>query len=131
MRFCVVWALCVVLTLLTHSSCRAQASPTAAPSATPSAVDIARDRLDTMLRTGYADPTWFSASFLAQVPASKVDDVIATMKSALGTYRSLEFTPANFIAHFSKGSDDILIHLDADYKINGLFFKPPNFEKSS
>ena len=104
------------------------ASPTSAPTA---AIQLARQRLDAMLRTGHADPAWFSASFLAQIPASKVDEVIAGLTTMLGPYRNLEFTPAKFIAHFANGTDDVLIHLDADDKIDGLLFKPPILATSS
>jgi beta-lactamase class A len=90
-----------------------------------SPVDVARSRIDTMLRTGHSDPTWFSAAFLAQVPASKVDELIASLKSSLGEYQSVEFTPGKFIAHFAKGTDDVLIHLDSNSKIDGLLFRPP------
>jgi len=63
-----------------------------------------------MLRTGHADPAWFSATFLAQVPASKIDEVIASLKSSLGEYRSVEITPAKFVA-FKGGSDVGVINL--------------------
>ena len=78
-----------------------------------------------MLRTGHSDAAWFSASFLAQIPATKVDEVIAQISGMLGDYRSLEFTPAKFVAHFAKGTDGVLIHLDAANKIDGLLFQPP------
>jgi len=78
-----------------------------------------------MLRTGHADSSWFSAGFLAQIPVNKIDDVIASLKNGLGEYRSLTFTPEKFIATFAKGSDDIIIHLDGDNKIDGLLFRPP------
>ncbi len=78
-----------------------------------------------MLRMGHADSTWFSDKFLAQVPASKVDEVIASLKVSLGDYQTVEFTPTKFIAHFAKGTDDVLIHLDANNKIDGLLFRPP------
>jgi beta-lactamase class A len=90
-----------------------------------SPVDLARSRIDAMLRTGHADAAWFSAIFLAQVPASKYDEIIASLKNSLGDYQSVEFTPTKFIAHFSKGTDDVLIHLDANNKIDGLVFRPP------
>ncbi len=115
----------------------AQPGPSASPSASASsaaatsAIELARSRLDTMLRTGHADPSWFSASFLGEIPAGKVDEVIAGVTATLGSYRSLEFTPGKFIAHFAKGTDDVLIHLDADDKIDGLLFKPPVLAKSS
>jgi hypothetical protein len=83
-----------------------------------------------MLATGRADASWFSASFLSQVSASQVDAVIASLTTALGPYRSVEFTPTKFIAHFAKGTDDVLIHLDADMKIDGLIFKPPAISTS-
>jgi hypothetical protein len=106
----------------------ASTSPSPAPSASSSqaaAIEVARSRIDAMLRTGHADPAWFSANFLAQIPASKVDEVIAGLTGDLGAYQGVEFTPDKFIAHFAKGTDDILIHLDADEKIDGLLFKPP------
>lgn len=78
-----------------------------------------------MLRTGHADPAWFSQSFLEQVPASKVDETIASLTAQLGAYQSLEFAKTKFVAHFAKGTDDVLIHLDAEDKIDGLFFRPP------
>lgn len=113
---------CLALALLATTP-----SPTPSPS-TPSqsaGIERARTRLDTMLRTNHADPSLFSASFLAEVSAAEVDSVIATIIKTLGPYQSVEFTPTRFIAHFAKGTDDILIHLDTDMKIDGLLFKPP------
>jgi hypothetical protein len=104
-------------------------SPSPAPAVSPAAlspgIELARSRIDTMLRTGHADASWFSASFLAQVSVSQVNVVLAGLTSALGAYQSVEYTPTNFIAHFAKGTDDVQIHLDADMKIDGLLFKPP------
>lgn len=102
------------------------ASAQQAPS--PAATDpiaFARDRIDAMLRTGHADASWFAQSFLDKAPASKVDDAIADLKSTLGDYKSVEFAQTRFIAHFAKGTDDVLIHLDAGYRIDGLLFRPP------
>ena len=39
--------------------------------------------------------------------------------------------PGVFIAHFTGGTDDVLIHLDTDNKIDGLLFKPPAIKTSS
>jgi len=102
-------------------------SPAAAvsPAAIPPGIELARSRIDTMLRTGHADASWFSASFLAQVSVPQVDAVLAGLTAALGAYQSVEYTPTNFVAHFAKGTDDVQIHLDADMKIDGLLFKPP------
>jgi hypothetical protein len=108
-----------------QSSPAPAATATPSPSASVSPLDIARSRLDTLLRTGHADPAWFSATFLAEYPASKIDDIVTSLKSTLGEYRSLEFTPSNFVAHFAKGTDDIRIHLDANNAIDALLFRPP------
>ena len=100
------------------------ASPSPAPSTTPS-IGLAQNRIDTMLRSGHADPTWFSDSFLRQIPASKVDQVIAALTAQLGAYQTVELGTDKFVAHFAKGTDDVLIHLDAGGKIDGLLFRPP------
>ena len=106
-------------------------NPSPVPSAASSPIDVARSRVDTMLRTGHADASWFADSFLAQVTVSQVDDAIASLTKALGPYASLDVTPEKFVAHFAKGTDDVLIHLDAQYKIDGLLFKPPAIAASS
>jgi len=137
-----VWPTCLItlcLALLCSSAASIAAndpSPNPSASITPtmapmSPVDLARSRIDTMLRTGHADSTWFSATFLAQIPASKVDEVITGLKSTLGEYKLVEFTPAKFVAHFAKGTEDVIIHLDADDKIDGLLFRPPALAASS
>lgn len=115
-------------------SVAAEPSPSSSPSVVPSpnaVMDLTRSRIDAMLRSGHSDAAWFSASFLAQIPTSKVDEIVASLRSSLGAYQSVEYTPTKFIAHFAKGTDDILIHLDADNKIDGLVFRPPVLAASS
>jgi hypothetical protein len=84
-----------------------------------------------MLRSGHSDAAWFSATFLAQIPTSKVDEIVASLKSLLGAYQSVEYTPTKFVAHFAKGTDDVQIHLDANLKIDGLIFGSPVLAASS
>ncbi len=84
-----------------------------------------------MLRTGHADASWFSADFLAQVSAAEVNAVIAGLPATLGAYQNVEYTPSKFVAHFAKGTMDVVIHLDSDMKIDGLLFKPPEIAASS
>jgi len=137
-----VWPICLVTLCLALFCSSAPSIAATDPSPNPSAsitpttapmspVDLARNRIDTMLRTGHADSTWFSATFLAHVPASEVDQVIAGLKGTLGEYKSVEFTPAKFVAHFAKGTDDVIIHLDADNKIDALLFRPPALAAAS
>ena len=104
-------------------------APAVSPAAVPPGIELARSRIDTMLRTGHADASWFSAGFLAQVSVPQVDAVLAGLTATLGAYQSLEYTPTKFIAHFAKGTDDVQIHLDAEMKIDGLLFKPPVLAK--
>lgn len=105
----------------------------AAPSPSPAPAGIAAARLDTMLRSGHADPKWFATAFLAQIPASQVDAAIASLAPSLGAYQSVEATanPNVFTAHFARGTDLVLIYIDADGKIEGLLFRPPILAASS
>jgi hypothetical protein len=84
-----------------------------------------------MLRSGHADAAWFSASFLAQVSVAKLDAILAQITVGLGAYKSVDGAQGDYIAHFEKGTDEVLVHLDADTKIDGLFFKPPKPQTSS
>jgi beta-lactamase class A len=122
---------CVVVALLGAAPSPSPSASSSSSPAQPAGIELARSRVDTMLRTGHADPAWFSASFLAQIPASYVDQVIAGLTKRLGAYQSVEFTPEKFVAHFSGGTDDVLIHLDADSKIDGLLFRPPVVKTAS
>ena len=105
--------------------------PSPAPAVTPppamaAAVELARSRVETMLRTGSADATWFSSDFLGQISIAQVNGVLTNLLKTMGPFQSLEYTPQKFVAHFAKGTDDVLIHLDSDNKIDGLLFRPPN-----
>jgi beta-lactamase class A len=128
-----------MLGLLLVCSATAQTpTPNPGPSSSLSPIDFGKNRIDTMLRTGHADPAWFSASFLSQLPASKLDEITASLVGALGAYQSVECTaaqtestPTQCVAHFAKGTDAILIHLDADDKVDGIFFRPPVTSTSS
>ena len=90
------------------------------------AASLAQTRVDTMLRTGHADPAWFSAEFLAQANATQIDAVIASLTPSVGVYQSLAPTasPNRFVARFSKGTVDVFIHFDAQEKIDGFFLRP-------
>ncbi|HEY1883967.1 MAG TPA: hypothetical protein VGG51_13100 [Candidatus Cybelea sp.] len=115
----------IILALLAVWFLAAAVPALAQTSAPTSATDIAKSRLETMLRNGHADPAWFSAEFLAQIPASKIDDVIANLKSSLGAFEKVEVVQTKFVAYFAKGTDDVTIQLDGDNKIALLLFKPP------
>jgi len=78
-----------------------------------------------MLTSGHADPAWFSAAFLAQVPVASVDTLIAQLAAALGAYKGIDGENGDYTVRYEKGTDEVLIHLDADNKIDAFLFKPP------
>ena len=106
-------------------------SPTPAASSPAPLSEFARARVDTLLRTGHADPSWFAPDFLAQVPASQVDAIVAQLGASLGAYQSIDGTQGDYTARFAKGTVEVLVHLDAQNRIDGLFFKPPHASGSS
>jgi beta-lactamase class A len=93
---------------------------------TPQPPSLAQSRIDGMLRTGHADPAWFSSAFLAQVSATQVEGVIANLTPPLGAYQSVTATanPNRFVAHFAKGTVAVFIHFDDQGKIDGLLLRP-------
>lgn len=102
-------------------SATASSAPAPAPT---SVIDFVKARIDTMLRTGHADPSDFRLGFLAQIPAAKIDQTLAQITTRLGAHKSVEFTPQKLVAHFEKGTENILVHFDADYKIDMLLISP-------
>lgn len=98
---------------------------TAPPAARPTPLDAARDRVEAMLSTAHAEASWFSAALLAQASVGQVEAILARFRGALGNYESLEGAKGDYIAHFANGTDEILIHLDPDNKIDTVTFKLP------
>lgn len=127
MRMLTVLALAFTLFCTTGAGAATDTSPSpsAAPTDASKSTALELFRIDTMLRTGHADPSWFNAYFLSQVSASQLDTIMSTLFKGLGAYQRVEFTPTRLVAHFANGTDDITIHLDSENKIDGIFFKPP------
>ena len=106
-------------------------SPPASPAPSASLDDLARGRVDTMLRSGHADAAWFSAVFLAQIPAAQVDAIVAGLKTNLGAYKSISGTQGDYTAQFEKGTDEVLVHLDADNRIDSMRLLAPKVQAGS
>ena len=109
----------------------AQTAPASPAPAATSLDDFARTCVDTMLRTRKADESWFAASFLAQYPVAQIDALLGQLDAAMGAYQSIDGTQGDYTAHFAKGTDEVVVHLDAQNKIDGLLFKPPNLKTAS
>ncbi len=67
----------------------------------------------------------FAQSFLAQVPASQIATIRDRVTQALGTFQSVQGANGQYIAHYTHGTLKVLIHLDAQGKIDGLLLREP------
>jgi len=104
-------------------------SPSPAASGSGALSELARARVDSLLRSGHADPSWFAPDFLAQIPASQVDTIVAQLGVTLGTYQSIDGTQGDYTARFAKGTVEVLVHLDAQNRIDGLLSSNRTYER--
>lgn len=72
-----------------------------------------------------ARPEWFAPVFLQQVTVAQVEAILAQLKQALGKYERVEPEGPNFRVVFEQGIVPAQISLDAQGRIQGLFFRPP------
>src|ERR1700686_187527 len=122
-------------------------SPSPPPSNSPSpaasvAPDLGAERVDEFFTKPHISADVFAASFLSQVPASMVEEIVNQLKAGLGNYKgvkkSLEKNEAPFpptwgryLATFAKGTDDVYIRFDNAERIDGLLFRPPKLAAAS
>lgn len=84
----------------------------------------------------HVSPDWFTSDFLAHFSTAQLEDVAAQFNFNLGTFK-LVAKPSvriatdppppwlRYVAIFKAGTDDILIHINDDGKIDGLVLRPP------
>lgn len=84
-----------------------------------------REALARLFTAEQIDAGWFTPEFLAQVPASQVQQLVASFKATLGTYQDVEESGGQFTVRFSGGVVPARISLDAEGRIQGLFFSTP------
>lgn len=70
-------------------------------------------------------PEWFAPIFLQQVSVAQVEAILAQLKQTLGKYELVEPEGPNFRVVFEQGIVPAQISLDAQGRIQGLFFRPP------
>jgi beta-lactamase class A len=135
MRFRFSFLAAVVTALLLVCGSRLNAAPAspAPATATPVAASIGQARIDTMLRTGHADPAWFSSVFLAEISPAMLEAGLASLTPMLGQYLSLTpaADPGHFVVQFSKGTAEAYIHFDSQGKIDGLRITKPHLAVAS
>lgn len=84
-----------------------------------------RQAIERLFLSETPEPEWFAPSFLAQVPASQVQLVIAQLAASLGEYQGVEEADGEYLVHFAAGIVPVHITLDDAGLIAGLFLRPP------
>lgn len=102
--------LCLILTLALSAQALAQVTPVQA---------LER------LMTEEIQAEWFSPLFLSQVSVEQVSAIIAQVASSLGEYQGVTEEGGEYLIHFTNGVLPAQISLDAQGRIQGLFFHPP------
>jgi beta-lactamase class A len=67
----------------------------------------------------------FAQSFLAQIPGSQITPIRDRVIAALGTFQRVDGGGGKYTVHFTRGTLNVLIHLDAQGKIDGLLMTNP------
>ncbi|GIW24186.1 serine hydrolase [Meiothermus sp.] len=71
-----------------------------------------------------AKAEWFAPVFLQQVSVVQVEAILQQLLNGLGAYQSVEPDGPNFRVNFERGVVPAQISLDAQGRIQGLFFRP-------
>jgi hypothetical protein len=118
-----------------QTAASATPSPSPSPAPTPT-VDLAAERIVQIFTSKHVSPDWFTPDLLTHIPVSKIEDVAAQLNFGLGAFkvvakpteRIATDPPApwvRYVAIFKAGTDDILIHINDEGKIDGLVFRTP------
>lgn len=83
--------------------------------------------LQTFFTSETVDEAWFSETFLAQVPVTKIKPIRAQITGALGAFKHIKATdkPGHYQAVFAKGHVPTVVGLNDEGKMDTLFMKPP------
>lgn len=73
---------------------------------------------------------WFAPSFLAQVSAAQVEQVVAQLLAALGPFERVEPEGADFLVVLERGVVPAKVALDAQGRFTGLLFQAPRTRAS-
>lgn len=111
---------------------RTPSSPVTTAIATPCpAQPPAQVALDRLFRSSAVDSEWFAASFLQAVPVDKIRDVLATIRTNLGGYRSVSGSGDSYVATFERGTVAAHALVDGDGRFTGLVLEPPRSDEPS
>lgn len=118
-----------------QSAAPASSPAAAAPSPTPT-VDLAAERIIQMFTEKHVSPDWFTPELLTHLPVSKIEEFAAQLNFGIGPFKvvgkpaeRIETDPpapwVRYVAIFKAGTDDVLIHINDNGKIDGLIFRTP------
>jgi Beta-lactamase enzyme family len=80
--------------------------------------------LERLLSAPSPKSEWFADSFLAQVPITQVEQIITGLRTALGSYQSVQPDGENYVIVFEKGKVAAQIGLNSAGQITGLLVQP-------
>jgi beta-lactamase class A len=78
--------------------------------------------LDRLLAADRIDPAWFAPSFLERVSVAQIQQVLNDLRAQIGTYQRVEERGVECRAIFERGSVLVIISLDSQGRIIGIFF---------
>jgi beta-lactamase class A len=101
----------------------AAASSTAASSA-PRAPATPVEALTRLFAPGPVDPGAFTEEFLAEVPLTKIEHILAQMKARYGAFTGARPAGAEYETIFERGTVPTRVVLDDEGRFAGLLFRP-------
>lgn len=97
----------------------------------PAAPMTEPDAIRAVMTQKQVSPDLFAQSFLAQVSALQVTQIRDQQTAPLGSFTRVDGANGTYTAFFTHGTMKVLIHLDAEGKIDGLLFRDPLPEHAS
>ena len=81
--------------------------------------------IERLFTSAKLNPDWFASAFTSQVTLGQMQGYIDQWKSQYGPYKGVSESGDHFSTDFDKASIPTFIKLDADGRIEGLFFQNP------
>jgi beta-lactamase class A len=78
-----------------------------------------------LLAADKAREAWFSPDFLAKVPVSKVDEILASLRAEAGAFEDVRADGPRFVLVYAKATVAAGAAIDADGRFTTLFVRPP------
>lgn len=83
------------------------------------------DAVRTVLTADPVPADIFAPAFLAQVPVSQIVPIRQQVTGSLGVFQRIDGSGGQYTAYYTRGTVKVLIHLDAQGKIDSLLLRDP------